>query len=91
MHTKLYNVTKHFQVNFSFICVKVNEHFLLLQFGGEEISYYDQFKLLIQIEEGFSTKICPKLTLSHIYPDNWQKMNVKLATQVINNIKGLDY
>jgi hypothetical protein len=58
--------------------------------GGEEISY-DQFKLFIQIEEGFSTKVCPKLTLSHIYPDNWQKMNVKFATQVSNNIKGLDY
>jgi hypothetical protein len=39
--------------------------------------------MLIQIEEGFSMKICPKLTLSHIYPDNWQKMNVKLSTQVI--------
>lgn len=47
---------------------------------------YDMFKLLIKTEEEFPTKVCPKLTLSHIYPDNWQKMNVKLATQV-NNIK----
>lgn len=68
----------------------MNQNLLSLQFGGEEISY-DQFKLLIQIEEGFPTKVCPKLTLSQIYPDNWQKMNVKLATQVINNIEEPDY
>jgi len=53
-----------------------------IQFGGNNIDY-DLFKLLIKTEEEFATKICPKLSLSHIYPDNWQKMNVKLATQVM--------
>lgn len=93
MHKKLYDVTQTFSSKFPFFGYKdiqVNQNLLSLQFGGEELSY-DQFKLLIQIEEGFPTKVCPKLTLSHIYPDNWQKMNVKLATQVINNIEEPDY
>lgn len=28
------------------------------------------------------TRVCPKITQRHIAPDNFSKMNVKLATQV---------
>lgn len=37
------------------------------------------------IDSTMSVRCCPKLTRSHIYPNNREKMRVKYATQVLSN------
>lgn len=39
---------------------------------------------LYNMEIHNTTKVCPKLTHAHIFPTNFQKMNVKLAVQVLS-------
>lgn len=39
---------------------------------------------LYECEKGKSTKLCPKLTSRHIYPNHFEKMRVKLATQIFS-------
>ncbi|XP_074035303.1 transposable element P transposase isoform X1 [Leptinotarsa decemlineata] len=55
-----------------------------LQFGGNETSkkYLQQFYEL-DIKQKF--RLAPKLTNDHIYPNNFKKMKVKLATQVFSS------
>ena len=37
---------------------------------------------LIEYQEGKELKLAPKLTTAHINPTQYQKMNVKIASQV---------
>lgn len=41
-------------------------------------------KELYEYEQNCSTKLCPKLTSRHIYPNAFEKMRVKLATQALS-------
>ena len=53
-------------------------------FDGKIASWRD-FEALYNINSKNSIRCCPKLTNSHLYPNNFQKMKVKLATQILSH------
>ncbi|KZR97652.1 Uncharacterized protein APZ42_007352, partial [Daphnia magna] len=53
------------------------------QFQGEHVQF-DHFKNLYSTEAQFCSGMCPKLSYAHIYPNTWQKMTVKLCTQLFS-------
>ena len=52
---------------------------------SDGIVSWDCVKELFKLEKEKSTKMCPKLTLRHVYPNSWQKMKVSYATQVFSH------
>ncbi|XP_046657603.1 uncharacterized protein LOC124350817 [Daphnia pulicaria] len=54
-----------------------------VQFQGEYVQF-DHFKNLYHAEEKYQSGICPKLSFSHIFPNTWEKMTVKLCTQLFS-------
>ena len=40
---------------------------------------------LFDLDREGSTRMCPKLTTSHIYPTAFEKMSVRLAVQVLSH------
>lgn len=45
---------------------------------------WNVIKEIYESEKNSSTKLCPKLTYRHIYPNTFEKMRVTLATQVFS-------
>lgn len=41
-------------------------------------------KELFEIEQSNTTRLCPKLTFKHMFPNHFEKMKVKLATQIFS-------
>ena len=39
---------------------------------------------LYELEKYKTTKLCPKLTMRHVYPNSFEKMRVRLSTQVFS-------
>lgn len=39
---------------------------------------------LYEMEANATTKMCPKLTRQHIFPNSFEKMRVKFATQIFS-------
>ncbi len=53
-------------------------------FDGKVASWKD-IEAVYKIDSKNSFRCCPKLTNRHLYPNNFQKMKVKLATQVLSH------
>ena len=70
----------------AFKCVRNQIYNLnLVQAGGMCLSFED-IKLLFHADERMGhLKVCPRLTYTHVYPTNFQKMSVKLAVQVMSD------
>lgn len=53
-------------------------------YGGNYISFTD-IKKVYELDKGKTCRALVKLTDKHIYPSTFQRMNVKLATQVLSH------
>jgi len=60
--------------------MKYNFHF-----GDGKFASWKDIKQLYEIDSKNDIRCCPKLTQSHLFPNNFQKMKVKLATQVLSH------
>lgn len=50
-----------------------------------KVASWKDIEALYNIDSKNSIRCCPKLTTNHLYPNNFQKMKVKLATQVLSH------
>ena len=66
-------------------CVRNN----LLNHGcfkfGDKFVRMDHYEVLHDVDSSQSLRVVPKLTKTHISPNNFQRMNVKLAVQLFSN------
>ncbi|KAH7954895.1 hypothetical protein HPB49_022591 [Dermacentor silvarum] len=65
----------------------IRNHLLKHEYGqaGEHRINFSHYKVLFETEKTKHLKVVPKLTEAHVQPSNLQKMNVRLATQVIKD------
>lgn len=49
------------------------------------IASWNHIRMLYNLDFQNTTRLCPKLTASHIYPNPFAKMRVSFASQVLNN------
>lgn len=54
-------------------------------FDDGKFASWKDIQQLYQIDSKNDIRCCPKLTKSHLSPNNFQKMKVKLATQVLSH------
>lgn len=59
--------------------IKYNFHF------GEKIANWDHIQAIYKRDKEQTIRCCPKLTEKHLHPNGFQKMKVKLATQVLSH------
>jgi hypothetical protein len=59
--------------------IKYNFHF------GEKIASWDDIKAIYERDKQQTLRCCPKLTQKHLHKNGFQKMKVKLATQVLSH------
>lgn len=50
----------------------------------EKIASWDDIEVVYERDKQQTLRCCPKLTKKHIHPNGFQKMKVKLATQVVS-------
>ena len=60
--------------------VKYNFHF-----DDGNVASWKDIQQLYEIDSKNEIRCCPKLTHSHLFPNNFQEMKVKLATQVLSH------
>lgn len=71
------------EMNFLFFCAKKQILIFYRAFqAGEHQINFGHYKVLFDVEKEKHLKVVPKLKEAHVQPNNLQKMNVRLATQV---------
>ena len=62
------------------ILINYNFHF-----GEGKIASWSDIEIIFKKDSKQSIHLCPKLTTKHLHPNGFQKMKVKLATQVLSH------
>jgi len=52
---------------------------------GNDVISFDYISTLFDLEQASVLRFVPKLTRSHLEPNAFKRMNVKLATQVLSH------
>ncbi|KZS03289.1 Uncharacterized protein APZ42_034026 [Daphnia magna] len=66
------------------VCVLYNHLAIVKNFFAREIANYDFYSKLYKQERFNGLRLAHRLTESHIYPTNFQRMNVRKAAQVLS-------